>query len=232
MLKELFPRHSSRYLDLPLLGPVADDFDTWLSQQGYRRRTRRQQARALARIDRDLRRRGHRQWQSLRQADLEVRVTPYRRRDPHAAATIGALLRFLQDRSLLRAAAPAVTRVGALAGIYGAALEDLRGLAPLTIRQHVTTAADFLSHLDYELRPERLAALTAPDVEAFIHELGERLSRIRERQHQRRPGFAAGASGGPPRARGHLSRMHRASDRPRAGLFGPVPRRAQPAAAG
>ena len=55
---------------------------------------------------------------------------------------------------------PAVTRVGTLAKIYGVALEELRGLAPVTVRQHVTTAAQFLTHLDYELRPERLAALT------------------------------------------------------------------------
>ncbi|MEX2031548.1 MAG: hypothetical protein WEA81_01650 [Dehalococcoidia bacterium] len=58
MLNELFPRWSSRFLTLPLLGPVADDFDTWSSTQGYRRSTRRRHARALIRIDRDLRRHG------------------------------------------------------------------------------------------------------------------------------------------------------------------------------
>jgi hypothetical protein len=46
MLNELFVKRPTRYLALPLLGAVADDFDTWLSTQGYRRRTRRQQARA------------------------------------------------------------------------------------------------------------------------------------------------------------------------------------------
>ena len=56
MLNDLFPRKSTRYCALPLLGPIADDFDTWLSEQGYRRGTRQQQACALVRIDRDLRR--------------------------------------------------------------------------------------------------------------------------------------------------------------------------------
>jgi integrase/recombinase XerD len=177
MLNELFPKKSARYLALPLLGQVADDFDTWLSRQGYRRCTRRQQARALVRIDRDLRRRGHRQWQSVRQADLEGCWMRYRRRDLRAAATIRGLLRFLQEHALLPAVPPAVTRVGTLAKIYGAALHDLRGLAPLTIRQHVTTAEQFLRHLDYELTPERLAALTASDVEGFVGEAGKGLSR-------------------------------------------------------
>jgi hypothetical protein len=66
MLNELFPRRSRRFLTLPLLGPIADDFDTWLSTQGYRRSTRRQQARDLVRIDRDLRRHGGPTQQKIR----------------------------------------------------------------------------------------------------------------------------------------------------------------------
>lgn len=177
MLNDLFPRKSARYSALPLLGPIADDFDTWLSGQGYRRGTRRQQARALVRIDRDLRRQGHRQWQSLRSAHLEACWSQYRRRDPDMAATVRGLLRFVQERSLLPPVPAPVTRVTALANIYGAALEDLRGLAPVTIRQHATTAAHFLAHLDYQIAPERLAGLTTADVEAFVCETGKRLSR-------------------------------------------------------
>jgi site-specific recombinase XerD len=177
MLNDLFPRKSARYCALPLLGPIADDFDTWLLGQGYRRGTRRQQARALVRLDRDLRRQGHRQWQRVRSANLEACWRRYRRRHPDLAATVRALLRFVQERSLLPPVPAPVTRVTALANIYGAALQDLRGLASLTIRQHTTTAAQFLTHLDYQLAPERLAGLTASDVEAFVRETGKRLSR-------------------------------------------------------
>ncbi|MGH7341464.1 MAG: tyrosine-type recombinase/integrase [Candidatus Rokuibacteriota bacterium] len=177
MLNEVFPKGSSRYLALPLLGAVAEDFDTWLSTQGYQQRTRRQRAHAVARIDRDLRRRGQRQWQTLRQADLEACYVRYRQRDPKAAATVHTLLRFLQARGLVTVAPPAVTRVATLAKIYGAALHDLRGLALATVQQHVTTAEQFLAHLDYEVRPDGLAALTAADVEAFVRAAGRRLSR-------------------------------------------------------
>lgn len=177
MLHELFPRWSNRFLKLPLLGPIADDFDAWSSTQGYRRSTRRRYARALIRIDRDLRRHGVRPGGKWKQADLDACWMRYRRRDPDTAGTIRALLRFLQARSSLVVTPPAVTRVGTLAKIYGIALEDQRGLAPVTIRQHVITAAQFLAHLDYELRPERLTALTGSEIEAFVRGAGKRQSR-------------------------------------------------------
>jgi hypothetical protein len=187
MLNELFAKKPTRYLALPLLGAVADDFDTWLATQGYRRRTRRQQARALVRIDRDLRRQGHRQWGTLRAVDLETCWTRHRRRHPNTAATARVLLRFLQATSRLPVAPPAVTRIATLAKIYGATLEDLRGLTRATIEQHVTTAEDFLAHLDYELQPERLAALTASDVEAFVRGVGKRHRAPGLRQSDRHP---------------------------------------------
>ncbi|HYT70402.1 MAG TPA: tyrosine-type recombinase/integrase [Gemmatimonadales bacterium] len=177
MLSEIVPKKFPRIVALPVLGQVADDYDTWLAQQGYGRDARCEHARALVRIDRDLQRRGHRQWQSVRQADLEACLRRYPPRDAYPTAAVRGLLRFAEQRSLLPARPPAVTRVAMLSKIYGAALDDLRGLAPLTIREHVTTAAQFLSHLDYQIRPERLAALTASDVEAFVRTAGQRLSR-------------------------------------------------------
>jgi hypothetical protein len=177
MLTELFPRRSKRFVALPLLGPLAEDFDTWLAAHGYRRSTRRLQARNLTRIDRDLRRHGVEPGGPWKQADLDACWARYRHRDPNTAGTIRALGRFLRARASLVLTPPAVTRVGSLAKIYGIALEELRGLAPVTIRQHVTTAAQFLTHLDYELRPERLAALTTSDVEGFVRGAGEHQSR-------------------------------------------------------
>jgi site-specific recombinase XerD len=177
MLNELFPRRSCRFVALPLLGAIADDFDTWLSTQGYRRSTRRQQARALVRIDRDLRRHGVRPGTTWKQAELDACWRRCHLEDPDVGGTIHALGRFLQARSQLVLTPPAVTRAATLAKIYGIALDELRGLAPRTIRQHVTTATDFLTQLGYELRPERLREFAASDVEAFIRGAGTRLQR-------------------------------------------------------
>jgi hypothetical protein len=59
MLVKLFPRTCRRYLSLPLFGPVMDDFDDWLLEQGYARSSRRRLLLPnVAQLDRQLRRRG------------------------------------------------------------------------------------------------------------------------------------------------------------------------------
>jgi site-specific recombinase XerC len=60
---------------------------------------------------------------------------------------------------------------------YAAALRELRGLAPGTLQQHSRVATEFLTHLGYEAAPDRLAALTAPDIEGFLRAAGTRLRR-------------------------------------------------------
>jgi hypothetical protein len=108
MLSEIFPKKSPRIVALSVLGQVADDYDTWLSQQGYGKSARCGHAAALVRIDRDLRRpraptvaeRSAGRSRSLLEAISASRSLPERRR----------LLRFAQERSLLPAPPPAVTR--------------------------------------------------------------------------------------------------------------------------
>ena len=51
MLRELFPKAFNRYLSLPLLGPILDDFDNWLLEQGYQFRTRREHIKQTVGID-------------------------------------------------------------------------------------------------------------------------------------------------------------------------------------
>ncbi len=58
---------------------------------------------------------GHRQWRSVRQADLDACWTRYRREIRTRPATVRGLRRFLQARSCLPARPPAVTRVATLA---------------------------------------------------------------------------------------------------------------------
>jgi site-specific recombinase XerD len=113
----------------------------------------------------------------VRPTDLEACRERYRRQDPQAAATARGLVRFLQARGSITLPPPPVTRVATLAKIYGATLHDLRGLAPGTVREHVATATCFLTRLDYEVQPERLAVLTAREVEAFVRAAGRHRSR-------------------------------------------------------
>src|SRR5882724_7755188 len=58
MLRSLFPKAHRKYLSLPLLGPVADDFDDWLAANGFTRGSRTLSIHFLKFVDKDLR--GHR----------------------------------------------------------------------------------------------------------------------------------------------------------------------------
>src|ERR1019366_1438578 len=77
MLVKLFPRTYRRYLSLPLFGPVMDDFDDCLLEQGYARSTRsRLLLPNVAQVDRQLRRRGVRHIQDLTPLSNESGSSP------------------------------------------------------------------------------------------------------------------------------------------------------------
>lgn len=178
MLSDHFPRAHCRYMSLPLLGSLADDFHTWLLTRGFRRDARVQHLRALWHLDRALRRRGCRQWGDVTRHDLEVCWRQFRRRSLHDRATVRRLQQFAEQTARLAPPTPPpASRVETLARAYAARLGDLRGLAPKTIHEHATTAAAFLDFMAYETAPSRLADVTASAVEAFVRRASGRLCR-------------------------------------------------------
>lgn len=178
MLSDHFPRAHRRYMSLPLVGSLADDFHTWLLTRGFRRDARVQHLRALQHIDRALRRRGCRQWGDVTRHDLEGCWRQCRRRSLHDRATVGRLQQFAEQTARLAPPTPPpASRVETLTHAYAAWLGDLRGLAPKTIHEHATTAAAFLDSMAYETAPSRLAGVTGSDLEAFVRCASGRLCR-------------------------------------------------------
>jgi hypothetical protein len=51
MLHSLLPKAHHKFLSLPLLGPIADDFDDWLAVNGYTRVSRKNAIHMLRRVD-------------------------------------------------------------------------------------------------------------------------------------------------------------------------------------
>ena len=54
MLKQLFPKLYQRYLSSPLLGPILDGYEDWLSDRKYTRKTRRLYMRMALLVDQHL----------------------------------------------------------------------------------------------------------------------------------------------------------------------------------
>ena len=60
---------------------------------------------------------------------------------------------------------------------YADYLETVRGAAASTIQQNSYTASEFLAHLKIEKHPGRLNTLTINDLETFVKNISQRLSR-------------------------------------------------------
>jgi site-specific recombinase XerD len=60
---------------------------------------------------------------------------------------------------------------------YVSYLEQVRGLAPQTIREHTITTLQFIAYLNCQKKRVTYSRLNAQDVESFVHHAGGRLSR-------------------------------------------------------
>jgi integrase/recombinase XerD len=175
MLQELFPRFHGHYSSLPLLGPSLEGFAAFLVARGYPRRPVICHLRAARRVDERLRR-CCRSIVELTRAALHRCAPPSGRAavDPSSSAVVRLLEAYLAERGLLpslESSQPADQRLAE----YGRYLARVRGLVPLTIRAHVTTASQFIAHLNDA--GDATALPTAQAVEAFVSRTGHRVSR-------------------------------------------------------
>ncbi len=176
MLEELFPRVHSRYRSLPILGSTLDGFAAWLIQRGYPRRPVCQQLRTARRIERALQERGVGQLREVSREGLRACAPACSQDDPDLAGTVRSLTRYLDEQGFFPNPDPP-GRIETKLGCYRTYLEEVRGLAPSTVAQHLWTASQLLEHVGYEAQPARLAALAPGDIEAFVCAAGQRLSR-------------------------------------------------------
>lgn len=179
MLKELYPQAYHRYLALPLLGSVVDEFDNWLLAQGYCRNTRQPYIHQTATIDVYLRRQGNRELTELTSEDLRRCWQWYHPRNSHTSGAVRLLRRFLEQEGLLplpKATVPS-TDFGRTLAAYRIYLEDVRGLAIKTVQEHLTTATRFMDYLTRQQPPLPLAELTMEMIEDFVTLTSKRYNR-------------------------------------------------------
>jgi integrase/recombinase XerD len=178
MLATLFPRSVRQYLSLPLLGPVTDDFECWLLEQGYTSDSRRNKIRIVARVDCYLRRRGVRCIRDLAPAALHDCWKALRRRLRSQAGTIHVLERFLRERGLVRQpTSPVSSPIDLEVQDYSKYLREVRGFSPSTLHRHLRTATQFLTFMQFEKVPQVLAHVGISDLEGFVRKSGKAVSR-------------------------------------------------------
>lgn len=175
MLTKLFPRVHDRYLSLPVLGRVLDDYASWMERLGYTLIPIRRHICATPFLDRHLRRGGISTLTALTRERLRACAPADSQDDVDRAALVRSLERFFDCRGFF--GTPTPTRIETKTAAYAAFLLGVRGLAPSTVVHHSATASQFLSHLGYETRPKRLSQLAPRDIEAFVQRAGRRVGR-------------------------------------------------------
>jgi len=178
MLEELFPRSHSKYRSLALLGPMLDDFGSWLRQCGYTPLTVRAMLKPAPILEKSLRSRRVRQLSDLGDDVLEACWQALRRRRQMLGGVVRALARYL-DAHELREVVPRSesTPSGEVLGGFEEYLCSVRGCSQSTVRNHVRTASEILAHLDFDESPDRLATIDQNDIERFVCVKGRSLSR-------------------------------------------------------
>ena len=176
MLRSLLPKAHPKFLAMPVLGPIVNGFDDWLSANGYTRSSREYSIRILPRVDAELRRHQiddvaklthpvlHDSWKTL------IKICP------HGAGTVRALERYLLSQGLI--ADPrqgTATLCASISEEYANHLRNVCGFAASTISHHRYTAECFLRHLEEERTT--LRCIQTINIESYIARTGKRLSR-------------------------------------------------------
>ncbi|MBI4306633.1 MAG: tyrosine-type recombinase/integrase [Chloroflexi bacterium] len=176
MLKRLYPQSHVRYLSLPVLGPIADEFDDWLMGRGSTYGTRIIRISATAHIDEYLRKRGRTHLWEVTREDLLACWRDHRRNNMITGAST-VLRAFLEQQGLLPVAAPEPPPFWSHVGPYATYLTDVRGFSRSTLHSHLATATRFLEHLKQHSTEIDLSKLSISDLESFIVVEGQRLGR-------------------------------------------------------
>jgi site-specific recombinase XerD len=176
MLLELFPTTHDRYTSLPIIGPILEGYGVWLVKQGYSTERLQEHFKAAPRLARQLQRRDVRSLGDLTQARLRACLPKRAAVDPNLMVLVRQLDRYCETEVSVYSPPP-LTALGERIAAYTVYLQEVRGVARSTYRNHRRTVTEFLTHLGYGKAPRRLEALTALDLERFLCAVGPRQTR-------------------------------------------------------
>jgi site-specific recombinase XerD len=176
MLKSVFPQGHARYESLPLLGGIWDGFCEWLHKQGYPTNAIRRRVQAGPLVEDRLQRRDVNSLFELTASELRSLATPPTRwTEQLACSLVRSLIDYLEERNELRSTP--VTPIDRLVAGYERHLGNTHGLAPSTVEYYGQRVTEFLKFLNYDTNPQRFFKLKISDVDKFIAQVGQHLTR-------------------------------------------------------
>jgi integrase len=175
MIATILPKVYHRYVSLPVLGPVIDEFTRWLLERGYSFQTVQRHVYTSRHVDGSLYQVGVRALADLTHDHFE---TACREHLPYVRLTMRHMERFLEETGrlaprLLPPATPLTVEVDR----FTEHMRSVRGLEPSTIQSHARYVTRFLHHLRYDLNTDALARLSIKEVDDFLCDCAKTLNR-------------------------------------------------------
>jgi integrase len=178
MISEIRPGSYQRYISLPVLGPILDEFTTWSRQRGYTIYSIRHQLNNARRIDAFLQERRVQQAQNLTHGDFEEAWQHFRSRKNNIGGTIRQIERFLEETRGMEPPQPMPrSPIGSELDRFAGYLRNVRGLQAKTVQGHVRYVQRFLEYIGYDEDAAALGNLTPKMTDAFLIECAKGLNR-------------------------------------------------------
>ena len=178
MITQAFPKDYQRYLALPVLGPLMDQYAAWLFEQQYTHRSTQYELRMAARVCKFLRSRGIHCVEEINEDDLQACYQSFRLQFPKEEGSVRALTKFLREKALVQPSTPELSPKDIILNKFMAHLRGERGYAFSTVQRQGRIISEFLDLLKFEESHNRLAFLKATDLEDFIWHMGKRMGRV------------------------------------------------------
>jgi integrase/recombinase XerD len=179
MISHAFPIHYQRYLDLPVLGPVMDQYAAWLFEQQYTYRSARYELRMAAHISRFLKDRGNHSVEEVSEDGLQTCYQFFRFNFPKEEGSVHVLQRFLSEKELVKPSpVPDPNPKEIILTRFKAHLQDNLGYAVSTVKRQGLIISEFLDLLNISETDKRLASINIIDIENFIRHTGKRMGRV------------------------------------------------------
>lgn len=178
MISEIRPGSYQRYISLPVLGPILDEFTTWSRQRGYMIHSIRHQLNDARRIDAFFHERGVQHRGDLTQSDFEEARQYFRSSKNNIGGTVRQIERFLEENCGLKPPLPKPrSPIGSELDRFAYYLLNVRGLQGKTIQGHIRYARKFLEYLSYDEDAGAMGKLTSKMTDAFLIGCAKSLNR-------------------------------------------------------
>jgi len=179
MLSQIRPKAYPRYLSLPILGSVLEEFTDWSHQQGYALGTLEGQLKSALQIDQFFQKRGAACLNDLSHNDFDKAWHHYRHCSPCTAGAAHQIERFLKEKgTLCRDFPQPKTPTSSELSRFSEYLRSSRGFETTTIQAHSRYLKNFLNHIGYDANTKVLTTLTSKEIEDFLCTWSKRLNRF------------------------------------------------------